>query len=397
MEKQCRAHSGKAKVMQLSIGSIPIRVQPFFLILIFLIGWLSTQSIPLSFVWAFVIFISVLVHEMGHALTARSFDQKVMIELFGMGGVTYRQGPPLRKWQDFAIVFNGPLAGFALAAAAYLLLKTVGINSNGLLSYLLIVTFNVNIFWTVINLLPVHPLDGGHLLRILLEGMIGFRGTQAALLLSTLIGLGLSIAFFMIYFWIAGALFFMFTFESFRKFQSTLQFSRNDQSEELQALYKEAEEARRSGRDERALALYEELRRKTGEGVLYMGASESAAQILVNLGRLKEAYAIMQPISKKLSANSLFLLHQLAYELGEWKEAVKIGKQVFQQRPEYETAAVNSLSHAALGETEPAVGWLRAAIDAGLPNLSELLRKKEYDSIRDSDQFKKFVNDQSSF
>ncbi|CCB91957.1 Metallopeptidase, M50 family [Waddlia chondrophila 2032/99] len=378
--------------MQLNFGSIPVRIQPFFLVLIFLIGWLSTQSLLLTFLWAFVIFYSVLAHELGHALTAKKFNQSVMIELFGMGGVTYRQGPPLRKWQDFVIVFNGPLAGFSLAAAAYLLLKILGANPPNLFSYLLIVTFNVNLFWTVVNLLPVHPLDGGHLLRILFEGMMGFRGAQAALLLSTLFGLAFSILFFIIHFWIAGALFFMFTFESFRKFQSTLQLSNSDQSEELQALYKEAEEVRASGMDEESLQLFLELRKKAGEGVLFLGASESAAQLLVRLGRLKEAYKILLPISKKLSMSSLFLLHQLAYELGHWKEAATIGNQVFQQRPEYEIAAINSLCHAALGEAEPAVGWLQAAIDAGLPNLSEFLQKREYDRIRENDQFKKVKN-----
>ena len=70
-----------------------------------------------------------------------------------------------------------------------------------------------------------------------------------------------------------------------------------------------------------------------------------------------------------------------------------MGKQVYQLRPEYETAVVNSLSHAALGEAEPSIGWLRAAIDAGLPNPSELLQKREYDLIRDTEQFKKIVND----
>ena len=378
--------------MQFSIGSIPVRIQPFFLVLIFIIGWLSTQSLPLTFLWAIIIFISVLVHELGHALTARSFGQSAVVELFGMGGVTYRKGPPLKKWQDFTIVFNGPLAGFCLACLSYLLLKVVGTQSNTVFSYMLIITFNVNLFWTVINLLPVHPLDGGHLLRILLEGMMGFRGTQAALLLSSLIGLGFSIFFFTVYFWIAGALFFMFTFESFRKFQSTLQVKQSDQNEELQALFKQAQDAQQSGMNEQALGLFLKLREKTGEGVLYMGATESAAQILVQLERLPEAYELLRPITKKLSSGGLFLFHQLAYELGKWREAVNVGKQVYQLSQAYETAVVNSLCHAAMGEVEPSIGWLRAAIDAGLPNLSEVVKKREYDLIRDDDRFKKIIS-----
>lgn len=382
--------------MQFSFGSIPVRIQPFFLVLILLIGWLSTQSLPLTMVWAVVIFFSVLIHELGHALTAKSFGQSVMIELFGMGGVTYRNGPPLKKWQDFVIVFNGPLAGFCLGVVAYFIVRIVGAEPPNLLTYTLIVAFNVNIFWTIINLLPVHPLDGGHLLRILLEGLLGFRGTQAALLLSTLAGLGLSIFFFTTAFWIAGALFFMFTFESFRKFQSTLQLSSDDQNQELQDLFKEAEISRQSGDDEQALSQYLELREKTARGVLYLAATESAASLMAQMGRFQQAYELLQSISNQLSGQAMALLHQLAYQLGEWKEAIRLGNRLFQQQPDYQTAVLNSLCHATLGETEPAIGWLQAAIDEGLPNLVEISQKREYDTIRDHAAFQKIINSHSS-
>lgn len=378
--------------MQFSLGSIPVRIQPFFLVLIFLIGWLSSQSLPLTVIWAVVIFFSVLVHELGHALTAKSFGQSVMIELFGMGGVTYHKGPKLKKWQDFVIVLNGPLAGFCLAAISFLILRILGVESSSLITYTLIVAFNINIFWTIINLLPVHPLDGGHLLRILLEGMIGFRGTQAALFISTIAGLGLSIFFFTTAFWIAGALFSMFTFESFRKFQSTLQLSSQDQNEELQDLFKEAEFARQSGQDEQALGQYLELRDKTKKGVLYLAATESAASLMAQMGRFQQAYELLQSISTQLSGQALTLLHQLAYQLGEWKEAIRLGSRVFQQQPDYQTAVVNSLCHATLGETGPAIGWLQAAIDEGLPNLSEVSEKREYDTIREHPAFQKILN-----
>lgn len=381
--------------MQFSFGSIPVRIQPFFLILILLIGWLSTQSLPLTMIWAVVIFFSVLVHELGHALTAKSFGQSVMIELFGMGGVTYRKGPPLKKWQDFVIVFNGPLAGFCLGAMAYFIVRIVGVEPPNLITYSLIVAFNVNIFWTIINLLPVHPLDGGHLLRILLEGMMGFRGTQVALFLSTIAGLGLSIFFFTTAFWIAGALFFMFTFESFRKFQSTLQLSSQDQNEELQSLFKEAEYARQSGQDEQALSQYLELRDRTKKGVLYLAATESAASLMAQMGRFQQAYELLQSISTQLSSQALTLLHQLAYQLGEWKEAIRLGSRVYKEQPDYQTAVVNSLCHATLGETEPAIGWLQAAIDEGLPNVPEILEKREYDSIRNHAAFQKILDAQS--
>ncbi|MCE2982169.1 MAG: M50 family metallopeptidase, partial [Parachlamydia sp.] len=92
-------------------GKIPIRIFPFFWLLIVMIGWLNTQSIPETAIWAAVIFISVLIHEFGHALTAVAFGQEAEISLVGLGGLTKREGPTLAKWKDFIIVLNGPLAG----------------------------------------------------------------------------------------------------------------------------------------------------------------------------------------------------------------------------------------------------------------------------------------------
>lgn len=378
--------------MQFSVGSIPVRVQPLFLVLIFIIAWLSTQSLPLMLIWAFVIFISVLIHELGHAITAKKYGQQVLIELFGMGGLTYRHGPQLKKWQDFIIVFNGPLAGFCLASFAYLFVKGFGAAIPNLLAYVFVVVFNVNVFWTIINLLPVYPLDGGHLLRIFFEGIMGFRGTQLAFLLSSICGLGLSFLFFMRNFWIAGALFFMFTFESFRQFQRVWQMSGHDQNQNLQALYKNAQAAQLAGQDEQALKIYLELREKTQKGVLFLTSTESAAQVLTQLGRFHQAYDLLRSVSGRLSGNGIKLLHQLAYELGYWQEAIQFGTQIFHLQPDYQIAVANSICHAILGEKEQAVGWFRAALDQGLPNPKEILQKREFDAIRGLDFIQNILN-----
>ena len=57
-------------------------------------------------IWVFVIFISILVHEFGHALTACYFGQKPRIELVAFGGLTYpgkqeiENAPDLIAWAD---------------------------------------------------------------------------------------------------------------------------------------------------------------------------------------------------------------------------------------------------------------------------------------------------------
>ena len=89
-------------------GKIPITIRPFFFLTAGLIGFLNSRSLVGTLVWIFVIFISVLVHEFGHGLTARAFGLKPRIELVALGGLTYHQGDKLPFLKQFFIVLNGP-------------------------------------------------------------------------------------------------------------------------------------------------------------------------------------------------------------------------------------------------------------------------------------------------
>ncbi len=98
---------------------IPITIHPLFWVIAVLIGWLNSWSPVGTLLWTIVILVSLLVHEYGHALTAKGFGQRVSIELVAMGGLTYHRGKKLKPWQDFLIILMGPLAGFLLFVAAY--------------------------------------------------------------------------------------------------------------------------------------------------------------------------------------------------------------------------------------------------------------------------------------
>src|SRR5271155_1717567 len=106
-------------------GTIPIRIHPIFWLMGLLLGWLISQSLIGMFIWLGIIFISVLVHEFGHALAALAFGQSSHIDLIAFGGLTTRQGGKLKLWQEFVVVASGPLAGLCLCFAAYWL-KDVG-------------------------------------------------------------------------------------------------------------------------------------------------------------------------------------------------------------------------------------------------------------------------------
>ncbi len=143
-----------------------VDVQPTFLLLlgVYLLFQLQVQE-PLSAIvsWALVVFFSILLHELGHALVARRFGLRVGdIVIHGLGGhVTHARTTPKRQ---LAISLAGPLAGLTVG------LVTLGVAlvippAPGFAASLVGDILFVNIVWSVINLLPMYPLDGGNALR----------------------------------------------------------------------------------------------------------------------------------------------------------------------------------------------------------------------------------------
>lgn len=372
-------------------GKIPIRIDPFFWFIAIIIGWMNTQTVLGTLIWIFIILVSVVIHEYGHALTALYFGQKPQIELVGFGGLTVRQGPKLKMWQEFIIVCNGPIAGFILSGAAFL--ASESLKHSGSISplvYILTVTYYVNFFWTFVNLLPIQPLDGGRLLSIILESIFGLKGVKIALFLSIFLSAAIGIFFFAIHAFLAGALFLLLTFESYRSWKNSLTLTDQDQNFILQHLLKEAEKDIRNGHQEEAIQKLKTIREVAKAGVIYISTTQYLAEILAGKGDYQQAYDLLAPISDKLIPDSLRLLHQLAYRNGQWQEAISFGNRSYQSQPGYETALINALCHSVLGQVRPAIGWLQCALRDGLPNLDEILQKKEFDPIRYDPLFQNF-------
>lgn len=372
-------------------GKIPVSIYPFFWVVAFLIGWLSTASIPATFIWAGIILVSVIVHEFGHALTAVAFGQKAQIDLIGFGGVTQRMGrEKLKLWQEFIIVLNGPLAGFCLAGIAWWLHRVMEISQPGSpLTYALLVAFYVNYYWTILNLLPVQPLDGGKLLSIFLESIFGLKGTKIALFISLVLAGILGIYYFSVQEYFIGSIFMLFTFESYKMWKESLSITEDDNNATLQNLMQEAEAAMRVGNRVEALENFQQIRQLSSKGVIYQTATENMAHVLADQGDLKQAYEMLSSLGK-VSLDGLNLLHHLAYTQKKWEETLSIGDKAYKNRPTYQVAFINAAANAALGNVKPAIGWLQSAIQDGLPNPREVLGRKEFDGIRNDPQFRSF-------
>lgn len=373
-------------------GKIPILIRPTFWILCLLIGWINAGSNPIGIlIWVGIVFISVLFHELGHALTALLFGKHPRIELVALGGVTYHDSDKLVAWKRFLIVLNGPLFGLALAILATILLFLPGLALFPNVAIVLKWVQLVNFFWTAVNLLPVVPLDGGQLLRIILEKIFGLRGVQYAFLASTAIAVLLSLACFLYQSFLAGAFFFLFAYQGYESWKQARVMTRSDEKESVKTLFDEAEKAVEEGRKADAIDLFAKVREESHRGLLYLLATQSLAFLQYEAGKKEEAYHLLLPIRDQLNSEALGLLHRLAFQVKNYSLVASLSGSVFQSLPNAETALYNAYAAAVLGQVEPAIGWLETAHQEGLQNLTEIIQEEAFNPIRNHPTFQSFL------
>jgi Zn-dependent protease len=120
----------------------------------------------LAYVLMFVVagFVSILIHELGHAFTSRRFGcRRVEIVMHGMGGVAISHDPRFTPGQHIWISIAGPAIQF-LAGGLVVFFFWKGLIPDIPIQSFLTSFMVVSIFWALINLLPVYPLDGGQIL-----------------------------------------------------------------------------------------------------------------------------------------------------------------------------------------------------------------------------------------
>ena len=162
-----------------SIGGIAIEVHPsWFLILGGMVWMLASAFFPQAYAgwstatyWltgvgaALLLFFTVLLHELAHAVVAIRRGLEVpRITLFVFGGVSHLSRQPRTAGEEFAIAAAGPAASLAIAlaiGAAWLALRGANEQLGAICSYLAA----VNLLLAVFNVLPGFPLDGGRVLR----------------------------------------------------------------------------------------------------------------------------------------------------------------------------------------------------------------------------------------
>ncbi len=372
-------------------GKIPIRIHPTFFLIAALIGYANAHSLVGTLVWIAIIFVSVLVHEFGHALTASFFGLNPQIELVALGGLTTHEGGKLPYWKQFLIVFNGPLFGFFLFVLATLVLFIPAVAASKFVGILQQVRF-VNLFWTVLNLLPVLPLDGGQLLRIVLERLFGVQGFRYALGVSACIAIALSLLSFLFQAFLIGALFFLFAFSAFDAFRKSRHIAEPDRSDELKKLMEEAEQALEAGRKGRAEELLSEVLVRARKGMLHTLATQYLGMLKYEQGSHKEAYKLLRSIQSELTIQALCILHRVAFEERDFALVLELAGTCYQAFPSPEEALQNAFAAAHLADVKSTVGWLHTAFQEGIDNLTDILQEDVFNSVRQDPLFQNFVS-----
>ncbi len=172
--------------LSFTLGRIPVVIQPTF----WLMAWIMGASLPNRelLIWIPVVLVSILVHELGHALAFHLCGTGSAIELYAFGGLC-RGEREIGRWQDVFVSLAGPFAGFALGGAA-LLTEAFWIEPPEPVGIALWHLMYVNFFWGLMNLMPVLPLDGGHVLA----GLLGPRRRLRVVQVCGFVGAAIAIA-----------------------------------------------------------------------------------------------------------------------------------------------------------------------------------------------------------
>ena len=164
---------------------IPIYIELSFIVLLILFVT-DFGSFSFGLAAALALAVSVTLHELGHALTARAFGYRTRdITLSLLGGCASLIALPRKAWQEFVTALAGPLVSFAISGAV-LLLDVFGVSvPNAWLRNVLAYTFWMNVMLGAFNLLPGFPMDGGRIFR---SFMCAFLSRAKATLVAMWVG-----------------------------------------------------------------------------------------------------------------------------------------------------------------------------------------------------------------
>lgn len=183
-----------------TLAGVPVHVSMWFFLLL---GYYTySAGLERGLIFGVAVCLSILVHEFGHALVAKAFRLSPSIELHGFGGLTYHQRAQSNR-DDVLIIAAGPGAGLVFGGVVFVVSIGLGLvfeMRNPVVLEFIADLLYINIGWSLVNLLPLWPLDGGQLFRILmLKLMRPGPAERTTHIVGLIVGIG-GAAFAMTYF-----------------------------------------------------------------------------------------------------------------------------------------------------------------------------------------------------
>lgn len=424
------------KSLQFRVSGIPVRVEPIFLLVMGFLGWANGyQGVEIA-VFLVVGGISILLHELGHATAQRSFGAKPTVTLTGFGG--YTLGPVQPRGRSLVVTLAGPAAGFVAAVIGVLLSQVV--SGPHLVDTAIEILIYVNVLWGVFNLLPILPLDGGHVAA----DLFGLRNAQYL----SLAGAGiLGVAGFALQAPFMAVIAFMFGSQSLRALRAERD---QPQLEQLN----QARVALLQGRNADAAALAEAAGAHPASFPVEVTAAELLAWARLAENQPEDARAALDRLRGGVTKTSALvqrmvalaegnqgehlapafiqcddviaatiaarmvsvagLLDRLLEELrtvpvvaggpprnngyralqlglhhaGRYRDAARVGDILFASEPSPLVAYNAACSWARAGDTEQALTWLDRAVENGFRDTALIDSDNNFDDIRDTDGFR---------
>jgi Zn-dependent protease len=435
----------------MKIFGIPLKIDPSFLFICALLAY-SRFSQPIFLIeWLVVIFVSILIHELGHALAVRSFGLSPQIMLYSMGGLTsWREEKSISHAKHIAISLAGPFAGFIFGGMVYLSgewMPDLYADRFGDQTYTDLM--RVNLGWGIFNLLPILPLDGGNV-AYSIEQMVtkrprGIITHVISLLVAGGVGLwAFSIGWLWVFFLMA-----LFAWNNGRDLFKLLQYDRDGSIRPLLDRARDAvkngdgatavQSAKEASSSARSVEMKEEAQRILLQGLILGGDVEQAkkeadrllavygaealwrafsgleqdqlaravpvmeysypaspspklnfifAVALSVAGRLQEASALIaSQQNPEYAAASYVALQTIAFHSGEYDLSSEAGRQALERKKEPTVAYNIACAEARAGRADEALAWVERAVEMGYRDVDAMVSDSDLETLRSRPEF----------
>lgn len=387
-----------------------VHVRAGFIVFLVLIAALNPSTFGLWVAGGLAVF--TLLHELGHAVAARRAGADAAISLDFLAGYTsYRARRPLSRGQRLSITAAGPLTQIAVSVVV---LAALGANPLSLDSVRQ-GEATYAIWWAgpvigVLNLIPVLPLDGGHIAHTALEPILGRDPMRTMVIISMVLTVGGASAFYLS----GNGGFVIFVFflliTQYQMLQSTGRNRATAQSvERSSGAEQQAWQTGRPGVLEpgQRISPWYEAHRALGRGDVGGAMGVMLADLRSDQPRnwmpptsaapaqLKAIVDVLPSDVPHANPYSARVLAEILLSLGEHQRAGEYAAQAFGEHRASALAAVVARSAAAMGDTDNAVRWIDAAAGAvqrERPGASALLgqildRAPEFATLRATPEF----------